>query len=389
MSKASGCVMETLFGEMWAWDEFPNLKPAYEKELAEYAAALPAAITSRTDLKELPSPAWYIKYVPDEKALEALREARKTPEQRADEERARTENTARIAEEHRQKEAARAERARAADELKQKYFFLSTDLSRGSGVAASSNIKKLLSTLWPSVKFSVHYKSFAGGDSIDARWADGPSAGQVDDYIGNFESGSFDGSEDIYNYHDNAWHIFGDAKYIHAHRDISEEKINELLPAVKTVVDNMGNPDASREIGTTGFSVYGNRDGEFNLYVPEGLEHYSKRFSPHYGDVARQIAIVILEYGTMAESILPSKNDIPSEKNDSSGISTNGSNEMRLATIRKNEDKNGIEVQFPEKPHERIISFLKIRGFRWSKFAKLWYAKYTESLMKEVMATIA
>lgn len=46
-------------------------------------------------------------------------------------------------------------------------------------------------------------------------------------------------------------------------------------------------------------------------------------------------------------------------------------------TVRKNEEKNGIEVLFPSKPDAEILTVLKGAGFRWSRFAKLWYHTFT------------
>lgn len=43
--------------------------------------------------------------------------------------------------------------------------------------------------------------------------------------------------------------------------------------------------------------------------------------------------------------------------------------------IRLNDEKQGIEVIFSEKPKSEIISSLKKHGFRWSPAYKLWYAK--------------
>jgi hypothetical protein len=48
------------------------------------------------------------------------------------------------------------------------------------------------------------------------------------------------------------------------------------------------------------------------------------------------------------------------------------------ATVRKNEEKNGVEVVFQDKPAPEILEQLKTNGFRWSRFAKLWYCRYSE-----------
>jgi hypothetical protein len=48
-------------------------------------------------------------------------------------------------------------------------------------------------------------------------------------------------------------------------------------------------------------------------------------------------------------------------------------------TVRKNEEKGGIEIVFPGKPSEDTLNELKSRGWRWSKFAGLWWIKFSEA----------
>ncbi|NFT08412.1 hypothetical protein FDF26_15340 [Clostridium botulinum] len=44
-----------------------------------------------------------------------------------------------------------------------------------------------------------------------------------------------------------------------------------------------------------------------------------------------------------------------------------------------NEDKNGIELYFTDKPSEEVRNNIKANGFRWSKYNKCWYSKDTET----------
>jgi hypothetical protein len=53
-------------------------------------------------------------------------------------------------------------------------------------------------------------------------------------------------------------------------------------------------------------------------------------------------------------------------------------------TIRRNEERNGIEVVFPAKPEASVLEALKRLGFRWSRPQGLWYARYSEELLKQV-----
>lgn len=47
--------------------------------------------------------------------------------------------------------------------------------------------------------------------------------------------------------------------------------------------------------------------------------------------------------------------------------------------ITFNNEKNGIEIRFDNKPDSGIIEELKKNGFRWSGKQKMWYAKQTEA----------
>jgi hypothetical protein len=57
--------------------------------------------------------------------------------------------------------------------------------------------------------------------------------------------------------------------------------------------------------------------------------------------------------------------------------------------VRRNVEHNGIEVKFPDKPSPDVIDWLKGHGFRWSKFQKLWYARFSDSLFSEAQARFA
>ncbi|MGG2091268.1 hypothetical protein AB1283_00695 [Bacillus sp. S13(2024)] len=47
------------------------------------------------------------------------------------------------------------------------------------------------------------------------------------------------------------------------------------------------------------------------------------------------------------------------------------------ASYTLNEEKQGIEVSFTSKPSEEVREQLKMNGFRWSRYQKVWFAKQT------------
>jgi hypothetical protein len=57
-------------------------------------------------------------------------------------------------------------------------------------------------------------------------------------------------------------------------------------------------------------------------------------------------------------------------------------------TIRRNPERQGIEVVFPAKPDEEIRAELKRLGFRWSRRQGLWYARFRPSLWSQIHALL-
>lgn len=45
------------------------------------------------------------------------------------------------------------------------------------------------------------------------------------------------------------------------------------------------------------------------------------------------------------------------------------------ANITFNDEKNGIEIRFDEKPEQKVIDSMKENGFRWSNKQKMWFTK--------------
>jgi hypothetical protein len=55
----------------------------------------------------------------------------------------------------------------------------------------------------------------------------------------------------------------------------------------------------------------------------------------------------------------------------------NGGSPVSEKTVRENKEKNGVEILFPAKPVQEVLDKLKANGWRWSRFAGLWYNRYT------------
>jgi len=58
-------------------------------------------------------------------------------------------------------------------------------------------LREALKRNWPSIKFSVRSKSYAGGASIRVTWQDGPSGAMVDKVAQRFHGADFDAMVDL------------------------------------------------------------------------------------------------------------------------------------------------------------------------------------------------
>lgn len=58
-------------------------------------------------------------------------------------------------------------------------------------------MRALLKAKFPNTKFSVRGSKYAGGSSMQVAWDDGPTQALVDNVIGGFEAGAFDGMIDV------------------------------------------------------------------------------------------------------------------------------------------------------------------------------------------------
>lgn len=110
----------------------------------------------------------------------------------------------------------------------------------GALIAATKNMKIELGRAFPGVKFSIKSSRFSMGDSITVSWVDGPCTSQVDEIIDRYSAGSFDGMTDCYEYRgDRCWpQAFGDAKYVHSKRDMSDAAIGKAIRLARSKYGN-------------------------------------------------------------------------------------------------------------------------------------------------------
>ena len=229
-------------------------------------------------------------------------------------------------------------------ELPSRYPFLKRlkDGKESCEVVGAANIRIELKKAFPGVKFSVRTEH-RGSSSINIGWTDGPTTEQVKTVTDKYQEGDFNGMEDIYEYNDAIFpRIFGGARYVFENRHES--------PALILW--------AAKELGYDLPS--GECDNHGNL---PGLDYEESR------RIYRQARTMAVE------------TEKPTEECAEVITGT-------AATIRKNEEKGGIEVIFPEKPAANVIERLKALGFRWSRFQGLWWRKYDADVMAQVAAIV-
>lgn len=101
---------------------------------------------------------------------------------------------------------------------------ISPDRNVDSLIAAAKNLRTQLKADFPGVKFRVTTTRFSMGDSLRVAWTDGPASDRVEEIIGAYKEGHFDGMTDSYEYSNSDWtEAFGSAKYVSGSRDYSLE----------------------------------------------------------------------------------------------------------------------------------------------------------------------
>ena len=230
---------------------------------------------------------------------------------------------------------------------------------RYGATLAAENIRRELKHAFPSVKFSVRADSFSMGDSVDVSWTDGPTEAAVKEITAPYESGHFNGMEDIYEYRRGiaaVWgETFGDAKYVSEHRHYSAAAIQSALDAI------CGRFQVEGEAPT----VEDFKQGRLNNRYPSGFENGHWEWS----------------LNGLVHQHMNGRDLTPSPVADAPG-----------ADWQINETKGGVEIRFQGIPSDSIRDALKSAGFRWSKAAGHWWAKRTtetEDIARQLVAFVS
>jgi hypothetical protein len=316
----SRCVLTQLFSGKFS--------DAYLKEKAVLDEKYDCVVTeqNRADLeKDL------IEAIQRVEAAQPIDDQRKTEDQIAEEARLRNESAEqRRIEEEKRNAAEKIE----TDKLKKEfpYLTLKSDTRKSEHALVGHNVRQILKRNFPGHTFSVRTECFAGGDACDVKWTDGPTDKEVNDLIGRFKEGYVNSMEDIYEYTRDAFHVFGGVKYLHTYRTVSKIHFEEIAKELEIDI------------------IFDEFD-RMDTYKMEGWQ-------------CRHITDEIRSRSFYVRSETPKESDpVP----DSDGT-----------YMCRNEEKNGIEIHFPDKPEPDTLDRLKSNGWRWSRYSKCWYKKYSE-----------
>jgi hypothetical protein len=208
----------------------------------------------------------------------------------------------------------------------------------------AANIRLELRRVFPGVPFSVRSDSFAGGDSVNVSWTDGPTTKRVSSIVDKYKEGYFDGMDDIYVSTQDAFNrLFGGTKYLSVDREYSDGTLALVLTQIHAEHDNPEN------------------------LVPEAKEYRAGRLM--FVTPARHCN----SYQELVSDRLKVLDLTP--KAPAPGSATVG--RLTGCTVRHNPELNGVEIIFPTRPDAGTLSSLKDSHFRWSQRTKLWYAKFT------------
>ena len=236
------------------------------------------------------------------------------------------------------------------ESLPSKYPFLQTFKDAGNvggRVLASKNIKRELAHVFPGHKFSLKSRVYSGGNSIDVAWVDGPTVKAVEDVVGKYEEGHFNGMEDIYEYNHSSFpDVFGGSKYVFANRNMSNEK--EIEMAKKYGFDVHIDDYRMIDIATEKELVQDDRD-RIHRMVCE-TDYYVR---PEILSWKRQLLCPVLWFAR---------------------------------TMKKMASKSSLARNRPT----MYLDAVREHGFRFSfQFGKIWWAKFTQEKWTFAQSLIA
>lgn len=295
-------------------------------------------------------------------------------------------------------------------ELKKQYPWATPKRDKLSEHArAAKNLKMELQVTFPGHKFEVKSKSYSGGSSLTISWDFGPAKDEVEKITAKYSYKSFDGMDDSTHIDSSAYgnavdEVLGRAAYVSESRDYGE-LFNTIRDDLQKRWDNQLNDfelnqKTHRLLSKTSFPVnfeylgIGWNEGHCEnvvLFSAPGAET----------GIAEILSSDISDAGTLNapvfnESVIET-NPTPIEVQyideieiASDELSVETFANTKGITVVENNEKDGIELYFEEKPPQDLLNLVKGSGFRPAKREGkwLWWRKdtpETRAIVKKIL----
>ncbi len=323
-----------------------------------------------------------------ESALPALcenrpvKDKRITPEQDAEEKAERRQRD----EEQAVKDAARKTLVDAAVvRLRAQYPWASQDSTLRQAPRASANCKNELTRTWPHVRFSVR----SDHNSIRVGWNDGPTAKQVRAIVGKY-AGNPEGMQECTDDERSIFisaceHVLGSVTYQSVDRGYGENhtgmKIQNdvadwilALEGIKAGGKELWDVRIPRfENGSFMGATTAARQLMDATEFPPGATVKGVEWNKGEGgaNVPENVYTLLLD--------VPEASSVPVGDGVAQSSDTNGMI-GKLGTVAKNDEHNGVEIAFDEKPDDALRFRLRRAGFRITRRPPWrWYQKFSAS----------
>jgi hypothetical protein len=250
-------------------------------------------------------------------------------------------------------EAKRTANEQEKAELRVKYPYLTplTDPNDKKNITMD-NIRAMLKNEFPGIKFSVVHPHYG---TVNIRWTDGPTTEQVSKLEKLFQDHHSDETGDYWDYKGGNFNdLFGGMSFVFCNRDMSKE--------TETAITEEG----TRLFEKHPFDCHSSGNFIYRIFCASSIPANAKVTGIEHTGENSGLSTPATFYRLSYELSTPAAPEALNNVTHSEGIE-----------VRHNEQKNGIEIRFPGKPANEVLTSLKANGWRWSHFNKVWYNHYT------------
>lgn len=232
-------------------------------------------------------------------------------------------------------------------------------------------IRQELKEKFPDCKFSVRSKSYSGGSSISVEWTDGPTGKEVEAIVFPFQGASFDGMQDLKTHHNSYYkgeEVRWGADFVFASRDYSKVAYEKGLELAKQANHKYWE---EAQIYVKAHQSTWKDEIRVSYSYGTGDEAAAREYWDHWQKYPNELPKEMLAgYSFYAEAPAPTP-------------ATSAEGEAITLEIRRNEERDGLELKFSSKPGDDILALVKEAGFRFTRNSGgIWYTKYSDAALK-------